>query len=260
MSSTIGRWSLAPQMVCRTSHALTLGRSRSETCGRGERERGVSEDARERARGKGESARRCEGGSEGGSEEGRRRRGDEEGERGRRRGRKRETHNLVVEPPADALLAARELVRVVGPALRVLVEVRVPLAPNVDESLVARAGVRVELAPEALDLDVGHAGRLVVVRLPVADVGRPGRDDVEIARPDDGLLGVERAQVRLERAVPALLVGEALEALAGVGDVCRWEDKVRGRSREGRCRAGSEREDERGTHRCRRRTSSRTRA
>jgi len=125
----------------------------------------------------------------------------------------------------------------------------VPLAPNVDESLVARAGVRVELAPEALDLDVGHAGRLVVVRLPVADVGRPGRDDVEVARPDDGLLGVERAQVRLERAVPALLVGEALEALAGVGDVCRWEDEVRGRSREGRCRAGSEREDERGLER-----------
>lgn len=49
-------------------------------------------------------------------------------------------------------------------------EVRVLLPPDVDEPLVPRSLLRVELRLETVDLGVGAACALIVIRLPVADV------------------------------------------------------------------------------------------
>ena len=49
-------------------------------------------------------------------------------------------------------------------------EVRVEVAPNLDELLVTRFDRRVELGVEGVDLAIGAPCRLVVVCLPVPDV------------------------------------------------------------------------------------------
>lgn len=146
---------------------------------------------------------------------------------------------MIVDAPADPLFAALELVRVVRV---VALLVSVSLSPDVDKPLMPGPFLRVELRLERIDLRICAARRLVVVRLPVADVctrvqvsggklrtrsmhqeeglTERSRDHIHVAAPNDRLLGIQVAQIRLESAVPLFLLGKSLQSRAGIRYVC----------------------------------------